>query len=67
VTLLRHSYALILGLWQMAGKADDRGADTATAPQSTVFGWSYADELADALRALWEGTLARAARDGGSR
>ena len=67
VTLLRHSYALILGLWQMAGEATHRNAGAAIAPESKVFGWTYADELADALRALWEGTLARAARDRGPR
>jgi len=59
VVLLRHSYALILGLWQMASGAVTRSASEAT-PESNVFGWSYPDELADALRALWEGTLARA-------
>ena len=64
VVLLRHSYALILGLWQMAGDASNRGASASTTPASKVFGWSYADELADALGALWEGTLARGARDG---
>ena len=54
----------MLGLWQMAGDATNRSASAATAPASKVFGWSYADELADALGALWEGTLGRAARDG---
>ncbi|MEO8740974.1 MAG: TetR family transcriptional regulator [Casimicrobiaceae bacterium] len=67
VVLLRHSYALILGLWQMAGEASNRGAGAATAPESKVFGWGYADDLAAALGALWEGTLARVARGGNPR
>jgi AcrR family transcriptional regulator len=56
--LLRHSYALIVGLWQTAGGAAEGRADGAT---STVLAWNYAQELDRALRALWEGTLARAA------
>ena len=64
VVLLRHSYALILGLWQMAGSAAEGRADAAT---STVFAWNYGQELDRALRALWEGTLARAAGLGAAR
>ena len=58
VVLMRHSYALILGLWQMAGSAAEGRPDGAT---STALAWSYAQELDRGLRALWEGTLARAA------
>ena len=56
VSLLRHSYALILGLWQMSSaKATDlaAGGDACALPA-----FRYPDELARALRALWGGTLA---------
>ena len=63
VVLLRHSYALILGLWQTA-----RGVATRYAPRpeaaaiddhAGAFARSGAQDLARALRALWEGTLNR--------
>ena len=63
VVLLRHSYALILGLWQTA-----RGAATRYAPRpegaaiddhAAAFARSGAQDLARALRALWEGKLNR--------
>jgi AcrR family transcriptional regulator len=60
VALLRHSYALTLGLWQMAG-ATVAVADAGAHPQSPVFAWGGADELERAIFALWQGTLARAA------
>ena len=67
VSLLRHSYALILGLWQMAG-SDSGSPDTrADQPASPVFAWRYSDELERAIFALWEGTLAGAARRGPKR
>jgi AcrR family transcriptional regulator len=54
VALLRHSYALIVGLWQM----------TASTPDAVVMSGScgidkldYPSELERALRALWNGTL----------
>ncbi|MEP7183442.1 MAG: TetR family transcriptional regulator [Betaproteobacteria bacterium] len=60
VALLRRSYALILGLWQMSASASEGlsqcamvGVDGA----SPVFAWRYADELDRALRALWQGTV----------
>jgi AcrR family transcriptional regulator len=58
--LLRHSYALIIGLWQMS--ADSAGGSCAidlAAADPVVFGWRYPDELESALRALWEGTVGR--------
>jgi AcrR family transcriptional regulator len=64
VVLLRHSYALILGLWQMAGSASECRGDEAV---SSVFAWNYAQELDRALRALWEGTITRAAGRGATR
>jgi len=60
VALLRRSYALIIGLWQMSAAAgDDRVpcAPGGTDAASPVFVWSYPDELERALRALWQGTV----------
>lgn len=50
VALLRRSYALIIGLWQMSAASGAEGA-------SPVFVWDYPDELERALRALWQGTV----------
>jgi AcrR family transcriptional regulator len=60
VGLLRHSYALIIGLWQMSGDSAGGGCvpDLAAA-EPVVFGWQYPDELDRAMRALWEGTVGR--------
>jgi AcrR family transcriptional regulator len=58
VAMLRHSYALIIGLWQMSGDSAGGGcAPDLAAMDPVVFGWRYADELDRALRALWEGTV----------
>ncbi len=59
VVLLRHSYALILGLWQMASASTgDGGACPATAaPQGSPFDWRYPEDLDRALVALWHGTI----------
>lgn len=57
--LLRHSYALILGLWQMSSADADRlppGVETCALPSAR-----YPEELRNGLRALWQGVLARAA------
>jgi AcrR family transcriptional regulator len=62
VVLLRHSYALILGLWQMASSASSAAETAAGQPASSVFVWRYPQELQRAMFALWEGTLAGAAR-----
>jgi hypothetical protein len=59
VALLRRSYALILGLWQMAagaGAENSHCAMVGPAP-SPVFAWSYPTELEVALRALWRGMV----------
>jgi AcrR family transcriptional regulator len=60
VGLLRHSYALIIGLWQMSGDSAGGGcvSDLAVA-DPVVFSWQYPDELNRAMRALWEGTVDR--------
>jgi AcrR family transcriptional regulator len=60
LALLRRSYALILGLWQMSAGRDADNAHCARigpAP-SRVFVWSYPTELEFALRALWRGMVA---------
>jgi AcrR family transcriptional regulator len=60
MALLRHSYALIIGLWQMSAHSagGDCAVDVAVVEPGT-FGMHYPDELDSALRALWEGTVAR--------
>lgn len=57
VTLLRRSYALVIGLWQMAAEAGEAGSHGApTGPgASPVSAWRYPVELEGALRALWQG------------
>ena len=59
VALLRRSYALILGLWQMsAGKDADNTHCAMVGPApSPVFAWNYPIELEVALRALWRGMV----------
>ncbi len=64
VMLLRHSYALILGLWQMAGNASSGHLSRTEQPASPIFAWHYPEELERAMSALWAGTLARAAHIG---
>jgi AcrR family transcriptional regulator len=56
VALLRHSYALIVGLWQMAANAKDMPAGQANCGVDPL---DYPVELERALRALWEGTIGR--------
>jgi AcrR family transcriptional regulator len=60
VALLRHSYALILGLWQMAGSIAtpyaSRRVGTAIDEQSASVR-NYAQDLDRGLRTLWEGML----------
>ena len=54
VALLRHSYALIVGLWQMTENA------TALAGESCrIDTHDYPQELERALGALWDGTIGR--------
>ncbi len=60
VGLLRHSYALIIGLWQMSGESAGGGCGLGpAAADPVVVGWRYPDELDTAMRALWEGTVGR--------
>lgn len=59
IALLRHSYALILGLWQMSASHRAQPADDAAFCAGGAF--DYPSELARALQALWQGTVGRAA------
>ncbi len=60
VALLRQSYALIIGLWQMSADSGGGGCTVDLASvDAAVFGTRYPDELGSALRALWEGTVGR--------
>jgi len=53
VAKLRHSFALIIGLWQMSA-ASACALSPTTATGSPVFAWDYPDELARALGGLWQ-------------
>jgi AcrR family transcriptional regulator len=60
VALLRRSYALIVGLWQMSvavGGAPSARTGDAAPP---ALAWSYPEELEGALRALWQGMIGAA-------
>ncbi len=59
VALLRRSYALILGLWQMSAGAEGENTHCAMVgpASSPVFAWTYPTELEVALRALWRGMV----------
>lgn len=64
VALLRQSYALMLGLWQMSG---DSGLSRVTcgggaAQAGSALDYSYPAELDRALLALWNGTIGRGGR-----
>jgi AcrR family transcriptional regulator len=71
VALLRHSYALIIGLWQMSANAgagaDARCPFAADPAAPAVFAYAYPAELDRALRALWSGTVGIAAPSGARR
>jgi AcrR family transcriptional regulator len=55
LVLLRHSYALILGLWQMAGAQVCPSAPTGPVP--AILAFNYPDDLDSALGALWRGVV----------
>jgi AcrR family transcriptional regulator len=61
LALLRHSYALILGLWQMSGQSYCPGSPADTMPPPAL-AYSYPEELDRALIALWNGTIAGGAQ-----
>ena len=56
LALLRHSYALILGLWQMSGQSFCPGSPADATPPPAL-AYSYPEELDRALIALWNGTI----------
>ncbi len=56
VVLLRRSYALIIGLWQLSSAHAAQGGEAAHCPTGQ---FDYAQELGVALAALWEGTIGR--------
>ncbi len=57
--LLRWSYALIVGLWQLSGDAGDGRIHAFTGPDaSPALVSRYPQELERALRALWSGAMA---------
>ena len=70
VMLLRHSYALIIGLWQMYGAKGDAlhcpVSGLAADERVDAFRMTYPDDLQRALAELWQGALStwrqRAAR-----
>ncbi len=62
VVLLRHSYALILGLWQLSAAQQ---CPIQALPKNALFNWSYADSIDAALRALWLGTVGPQAANAG--
>jgi AcrR family transcriptional regulator len=53
-TLLMHSYALIVGLWQMLHPSPIQ-AEISKRPELAMLNRKYAVELDNALRALWAG------------
>lgn len=58
VTLLRRSYALIVGLWQMSAGEGGGSHCAMTGPGALpAFAWTYAAEVEAALRALWRGMV----------
>jgi AcrR family transcriptional regulator len=67
VLLLRNSYALIIGLWQLlTASADGKSMCPAADPDSPL-AFSYPEHVDRALRALWRGTLASRADAVGAR
>jgi AcrR family transcriptional regulator len=68
VSLLRHSYALILGLWQMsAAIGAARGGPAQPGPVSAALAWHYPEEIEVGLRALWAGMFGTLAAPGEQR
>jgi len=59
MALLRHSYALILGLWQLSGT--EACAIPPQLREQAPFNLSYSDNISMALRALWRGAMSASA------
>ncbi|QJR15588.1 TetR family transcriptional regulator [Usitatibacter palustris] len=56
VTLLQHSYGLIVGLWQLLHPIE-RFGKALQRPELKLFKRDYEREIERALRALWTGTI----------
>jgi AcrR family transcriptional regulator len=61
VALLRRSYALIVGLWQMSVAVGGSPCALTGDGAPPALAWSYPEELEGALRALWQGMIGAAA------
>jgi len=61
VTLLLHSYGLIVGLWQLL-HPNERFGRAMKRPELRLFDRSYEREIETALRALWGGWMAANAK-----
>jgi AcrR family transcriptional regulator len=59
VTLLVHSYGLIVGLWQLLHPNERLGA-AMRRPELRALNRDYETEIENALRSLWQGWIARA-------
>jgi AcrR family transcriptional regulator len=57
ILLLRNSYALIIGLWQLSAASTDGKAMCPAADTAPPLAFSYPEHLDQALRALWRGML----------
>lgn len=61
VALLRRSYALIVGLWQMTAAVGGSTLCPMTGDEvPPALAWSYPEELEGALRTLWQGMIGAA-------
>jgi AcrR family transcriptional regulator len=58
VALLLHSYGLIVGLWQLLHPNERLGA-AMKRPELRDLNRNYETEIENALRALWQGSIAR--------
>jgi AcrR family transcriptional regulator len=67
VLLLRNSYALIIGLWQLSAASAGGKAICPAADASSPLAFSYPDHLDRALRALWRGMLGTGVEAGKAR
>lgn len=56
VTLLQHSYGLIVGLWQLMHPIE-RFGKAMEGPDLAMYKRNYEAEVESALRALWNGTI----------
>ena len=67
VLLLRNSYALILGLWQLSVASTEGNALCPAAPGASPLAFSFSEHVDRALRALWRGMLAMGGGAAGGR